>query len=74
LCKLFVIAVLARSDAPIERAETPGRAGAHEKDTPVYDLDWDEDERYEEGRAVLRHAQDLPAVLQAIVALDAWNF
>ncbi|NEK38596.1 DUF1612 domain-containing protein [Rhizobium leguminosarum] len=63
-------AVLARSDAAIERASKPGPAPA---DPLVYDLDWDEDERLEEWRSVLRQAQDLPAVLQAIVALDAWN-
>ncbi|WP_438270386.1 RHE_PE00001 family protein [Rhizobium mongolense] len=66
-------AVLARSDAAIEQAKRPGRAGASEKDPPVYDLDWDEDERLEEWRGVLRQRQDLPAVLQAVVALDAWN-
>ncbi|MBO0145073.1 DUF1612 and helix-turn-helix domain-containing protein [Agrobacterium sp. Ap1] len=65
--------VLARADAAIKQAKLPGRAGASEKDPLVYDLDWDEDERLEEWRGVLRQTQDLPAVLQAVVALDAWN-
>jgi hypothetical protein len=48
-------------------------AGARERDPLVYDLDWDEDERLEEWRGVLRQAQNLPPLLQALVALDAWN-
>jgi hypothetical protein len=65
-------AVLARSEAVLKEAVAP-TSRLRARDPLVYDLDWDEDARLEEWRTVLRQAENLPPVLQSIIALDAWN-
>ena len=51
----------------------PPRPTIVEKSELVYEQDWDEDERLEEWRAVLIETENLPAVLRAVIILDAWN-
>ncbi|MBX5206829.1 DUF1612 domain-containing protein [Rhizobium sp. NZLR11] len=76
VANLFEVALAAidavhdRSDAAIARAGKRGRTPA---DPIIYNLNWGEDERLDEWRGVLRHAESLPAVLRAIVAPNAWN-
>ncbi|EEQ94433.1 Hypothetical protein OINT_2001662 [Brucella intermedia LMG 3301] len=66
-------AVLARSEDVLTKAKQPQRLALRDTDPLIRDPDWDEDERLEEWRALLHSIRDLPPVLQAILALDAWN-
>ncbi len=65
--------MLARSKDVLAKVKQPQRMAKPETDPLIRDLDWDEDERLEEWRTVLRSISDLPPVLQAVLALDAWN-
>ncbi|WP_025091206.1 RHE_PE00001 family protein [Brucella intermedia] len=66
-------AVLARSEDVLVKARQPHRFPKPEADALIRDPNWDEDERLDEWRTVLRSIRDLPPVLQAVLALDAWN-
>lgn len=66
-------AVLARSETVLARAKEPEWLPRTEADPLIRDPDWDEEERLDEWRTVLRSISDFPPVLQAILALDAWN-
>jgi len=66
-------AVLARSNDVLARAKQPQRLSEPETDPLIRDPDWDEEGRLNEWRTVLRSISELPPVLQAIGALDAWN-
>lgn len=66
-------AVLARSETVLAKVKEPEWLPKRVADPLIRDPDWDEEERLEQWRTVLHSISDLPSVLQALVALDAWN-
>ncbi len=66
-------AVLARSETVLAKVKEPEWLPKREADPLIRDPDWDEEERLEQWRTVLNSISDLPPVLQALLALDAWN-
>jgi hypothetical protein len=68
-------AVLERSRAVLDGLETKTRESpsASERDSLVYDRDWDEGERLSEWNTVAAQTEGLPAVLRAAILSDAWS-
>lgn len=72
--------VFAAVDAAIAQADRTlaGEVATHagrppERDPLLYDLDWDENARLDEWRAVVENAGTLPPALAAAIAADAWT-
>ncbi len=69
-------AILARSDKILNGGAPEARQPIIDAQDPlalVRDEDWDEDERLDSWRAVIREADLLPATLGAAVLFDAWE-
>lgn len=66
--------LIARSSATLEVITRNERPFAQTPpDVLTRDCDWNEDERLDEWRAVLKSSAGLPATLRAVIALDAWQ-
>lgn len=59
-------------DAAVARSQQV-LATTRSRDPVVYDPDWDEDQKLQEWRDAVRRTNDLPPILAAAIALDAWD-
>ncbi|KQW18143.1 hypothetical protein ASC80_22185 [Afipia sp. Root123D2] len=65
-------AAIAKTDQTLAGEIASQAKRAPERDPLVYDLDWDEDERLDDWRAVVGQTRSLPPALAAAIAADAW--
>ena len=68
-----VDAAIAHADKTLARETRLTTPPAGERDPLIYDLDWDEEARIAEWRAVVTETRDLPPTLSAAIAVEAWN-
>src|SRR5208282_2458249 len=68
-----VDAAIAHADKTLAGERRPAAPTTGERDPLVYDLDWDEDARLAEWRAVVDQTRDLPPTLAAAIAHEAWS-
>jgi hypothetical protein len=61
------------ANARAERRLADEARSRPERDSLVYDPDWDEDGRLDDWRAVVDETRTLPPTLAAAIAADAWN-
>ena len=67
-----VDATIAHADKTLAGERRPAAPTTGERDPLVYDLDWDEDARLAEWRAVVDETRNLPPTLAAALAHEAW--
>lgn len=70
-------AILARSEKLLEEGKAASSLSSRDdRGDPlalVHDEEWDEDERLDAWRDVVRHVEGLPSALGAAILLDAWE-
>jgi hypothetical protein len=67
-------AILARSSKVLSGADmTTRKPRPDERPDLIYDLDWNEEDRLAEWKAVFAETRELPAVLRAAILLEAWS-
>ncbi|WFU46147.1 RHE_PE00001 family protein (plasmid) [Bradyrhizobium sp. CB82] len=60
------------ANAKTERMLASASQVRSERDSLVYDLDWDEDERLDDWHAIIDQSHTLPPTLAAALAAEAW--